>query len=66
VLRGEDVGALWQGFSKCFSTRFYRSPVKYLTKKNGFQPEAMEKPFCNLYYGGEAKNSGFLRLLPHM
>jgi hypothetical protein len=26
----------------------------------------MEKPFCNLYYGGEAKNSGFPRLLPHI
>jgi hypothetical protein len=26
----------------------------------------MEKPFCNLYYEGEAKNSGFPRLLPHM
>jgi hypothetical protein len=26
----------------------------------------MKKPFCNLYYGGEAKNSGFSRLLPHM
>jgi hypothetical protein len=24
----------------------------------------MEKPFYNLYYGGEAKNSGFPRLLP--
>jgi hypothetical protein len=24
----------------------------------------MEKPFCNLYYGGEAKNNGFPRLLP--
>jgi hypothetical protein len=23
----------------------------------------MEKPFCNLYYGGEAKNSDFPRLL---
>jgi hypothetical protein len=23
----------------------------------------MEKPFCNLYYEGEAKNSGFPRLL---
>jgi hypothetical protein len=34
--------------------------------KNGFQPKVMEKPFCNLYYGGEAKNSGFPRLLPHM
>jgi hypothetical protein len=57
--------ALWQRFSKCFSTGFYRSPVKHLIK-NGFQYEAMEKPFCNLYYGGEAKNSGFPRLLPHM
>jgi hypothetical protein len=35
-------------------------------QKNGFQAEAMEKPFCNLYYGGEAKNSGFPRLLPDM
>jgi hypothetical protein len=26
----------------------------------------MMKPFCNLYYEGEAKNSGFPRLLPHM
>jgi hypothetical protein len=59
------LGAIWQGFSKCFSNGFYRSPAKPLTK-NGFQAEAMEKPFCNLYYVGEAKNSGFPRLLPHM
>jgi hypothetical protein len=59
------IRALWQGFSKCFSTGFYRSqPNPY--KKNGFQAEAMEKSFCNLYYRGEAKNSGFSRLLPHM
>jgi hypothetical protein len=55
----------WQGFSKCFSTSFYRSPSKHLTK-NVFQPEAMEKPFCNLYYRCEAKNNGFPQLLPHM
>jgi hypothetical protein len=60
-----DLGALCCGFSKYFFTGFYKSPAKYLIK-NGFQPEAMEKPFCNLYYGGEAKNSGFSRLLPHM
>jgi hypothetical protein len=51
-------------YTACFSTGFYRSPAKPL--KNGFQAKAMEKPFCNLYYGGEAKNSGFPRLLPHM
>jgi hypothetical protein len=28
-----NYGALWQGFSKCFSTGFYRSPAKPLTKK---------------------------------
>jgi hypothetical protein len=56
---------LWQDFSKWFSTGFYRSPVKHLIK-NGFQPEAIEKSFCNLYYRGEAKNSGFPRLIPHM
>jgi hypothetical protein len=27
------LGALWQGFSKCFSIGFYRSPAKPLTKK---------------------------------
>jgi hypothetical protein len=26
----------------------------------------MKKPFRNLYYGGEAKNSVFSQLLPHM
>jgi hypothetical protein len=36
---------------------FYRS-------KKVFQPEVMKKSFCNLYYGSEAKNDGFLRLLP--
>jgi hypothetical protein len=60
-----NLGALWQGFFECFSTGFYRSPAKHLTK-NGFQPEAMEKSFCILYYGGEAKNSDFPRVLPHM
>jgi hypothetical protein len=65
IHRGYILRALWQGFSKCFATDFYRSPTKPLTK-NGLQAEAMEKPFCNLYYGGEAKNSGFPRLLPHM
>jgi hypothetical protein len=32
-LSGRDQGVLWQGFSKCFSTGFYRSPAKPLTKK---------------------------------
>jgi hypothetical protein len=27
------LGVLWQGFSMCFSTDFYRSPAKPLTKK---------------------------------
>jgi cellulose biosynthesis protein BcsQ len=29
----ENLGALWQDFSKCFSNAFYRSPAKPLTKK---------------------------------
>jgi hypothetical protein len=31
--RNYDYGALWQGFSKCFSNGFYRNLAKPLTKK---------------------------------
>jgi hypothetical protein len=43
-----------------------QKPCQTPNQKNGSQAEAMEKPFCNLYYGGEAKTSGFPRLLPHV
>jgi hypothetical protein len=57
----ELFGRDFPSASPLISTESCQTP-----NKNDFQPEAMEKPFCNLYYRGEAKNSGFPRLLHHM
>jgi hypothetical protein len=53
----------WQCFPSA-SPPASKKPYQTPNKKNGFQPEVMEKSFCNLYNGGEVKNCGFPRLLP--